>query len=331
MEGFWVNLVQINLVLQQLGEWLFIPMRFFSFLVDEKFYLFVMPAIFWCYDSRLGLQVGLLLMFSNGVNSIFKFIFHSPRPFWVSNQVNALVKETSFGIPSGHSQNAAVMWGFFASASKKVWLRVVFGLIIFFIGFSRLYLGVHFVTDVLLGWAIGLILLWIYLLIFRRLSANLSNWSTAKKWIGITITTLLIIFIPLIFKMINSSYQISETFKLNIGLAYGGEVIDPYALDGVITAGGAWFGLLTGIFATYRLIPIGRIRASWQQLIIRFIIGVTGVLILWGGLKMIFPEDIQFLSEILRFIRYGLIGFWIAGGAPWLFKKIGLELTGENK
>lgn len=331
MEGYWQFLVQINLVLQQLGEWLFVPMRFFSFLGDEMFYLFVMPAIFWCYDSRLGLQVGLLLMLSNGVNSIFKFLFHSPRPFWVSDQVQAMVKETSFGIPSGHSQNAAALWGYFASVSKKVWLRVVFGLVIFLIGFSRLYLGAHFITDVLLGWTIGLILLWIYLQIFRKWAANISEWSTGKKWIGVITSTVLIIFIPVIFRMLNSSYQISEIYKLNIALAYDGEVIDPYALDGAITAGGAWFGLLAGIIVTYTQIPLGRIRASWQQLIIRFIIGLIGVLILWGGLKAVFPEDIQIISEILRFIRYGLVGFWIAGGAPWLFKKIGLEQTGENK
>lgn len=325
MEANWQLLVQINLVLQQLGEWLFVPMRIFSFLGDEMFYLFVMPAIFWCYDSRLGLQVGLLLMLSNGVNSIFKFLFHSPRPFWVSNKVHAMVKETSFGIPSGHSQNAAAMWGYFASVSKKVWLRVVFVLVIFFIGFSRLYLGVHFITDVLLGWTIGLILLWIYVLLFRKLSANISEWSNAKKWIGVIATTVLIIFIPVLLRMINSSFQLSEIYKLNIGLAYGGEVIEPYALDGAITAGGAWFGLLAGIIVTYPKIPLGRIHATWQQLIFRFVIGLIGVLILWGGLKAVFPEDIQFISEMLRFIRYGLVGFWIAGGAPWLFMKFRLE------
>jgi membrane-associated phospholipid phosphatase len=324
VEGFWFNLTQINLVFQQMGEWLFFPMRIFSFLGDEMFYLFIMPAIFWCYDSQFGLQIGMLLMLSNGFSTTFKFLFHSPRPFWVSNDVKALVKETSFGIPSGHSLNAMALWGYFTSASKNKWIRVIFISIIFFIGLSRLYLGVHFITDVLSGWIIGLLILLIYIYTYKKLSIKISSYNAFKKWILIILSTALIVFLPIIIRQINHSWQMNQVYLENINLAFPDEKFDPYSIDGAITAGGAWFGLLVGVLITYKTIPLGRIKANSKQLIMRFVIGLIGVVIFYGGLKAIFPENIKIISEVLRFIRYGLVGLWITGGAPFFFKKFGL-------
>lgn len=53
----------------------------------------------------------------------------------------------------------------------------------------------------------------------------------------------------------------------------------------------------------------------------RFAIGLIGVLILWMGLRLVFPRDASFVSQVLRFARYGVTGFWVAYGAPWVFAK----------
>ena len=44
--------------LQGLGSWLTLPMEFFSFLGTEEFYLLVLPVIYWCVDSNLGMRAG---------------------------------------------------------------------------------------------------------------------------------------------------------------------------------------------------------------------------------------------------------------------------------
>jgi hypothetical protein len=67
--------VQIVLLLQSLGGWLIGPMKFFSFLGNEEFFLLVAPALFWCIDASLGLRIGLALMVSNGVNTSLKLAF----------------------------------------------------------------------------------------------------------------------------------------------------------------------------------------------------------------------------------------------------------------
>jgi hypothetical protein len=52
--------------------------------------------------------------------------------------------------------------------------------------------------------------------------------------------------------------------------------------------------------------------------------GLAGILILYIGLRAIFPRGETFAAYVLRYVRFALIGFWISGGAPWFFMKINL-------
>jgi membrane-associated phospholipid phosphatase len=331
MDNFWQILTQINLFFQQLGDWLFIPMRGLSFLGDEDFYLVVMPALYWCFDSRIGLKVGLLLMLSNGVNGFFKFLFHTPRPFWVDNQVEPLVTETSFGLPSGHSQNSAAIWGYFATLAKKRWLRILFILLIFFIGISRLYLGVHFVVDILAGWLIGGLLLWVFTLFFDKCVSWVKKWNTGKQWLGVFGSSALILVLPGLLTLIYKNWELKAEYLANIKIFFPDMDYNPFSMSGVITAAAIWFGVLAGLILVHKIIPLGRIRANLTQLFFRFVIGTIGVMIFWMGLKLVFPQDDSVISGILRFVRYGLVGLWVSAGAPYLFMKLGLETKIKEK
>ncbi len=319
---FWENMTQINILFQNLGNWLYIPMRFFSFLGDEEFYLFIMPAIFWCFDSRVGFRLGMLLMLSNGINGAFKFLFHSPRPFWVNRDVIAYVQESSFGVPSGHAQNAVSIWGYFASIAKKTWIRWLCILVFVLIGISRLYLGAHFILDVLVGWAIGGVLVFMFIWAEKKYSGIISAWAIQKKIIIAVLISLLMILVALTLIQINNNWVIDPNYQENISRVFDGEEINPYSMDGVITASSAWLGLVLGVILTSTTIPLGTVNSSINKKIFRFIIGLIGVMILWAGLKIVFPESIPVLSEILRFVRYFLVGLWISAGAPTLFKRL---------
>ena len=106
----------------------------------------------------------LLLLFSavaGGalLNLALKNIFQRTRP----TIPGAYMAETGFSFPSGHAMISLVFYGVVAYLalnylrSKKSKILVVAGAIVIcaLIGFSRLYLGVHFLTDVLAGWAAG--------------------------------------------------------------------------------------------------------------------------------------------------------------------------------
>ncbi len=163
---------QLNIVFQNLGSWLIPVMKLFSFLGTESFFILVIPAIFWCFDSSLGFRLGLVLLTTTSLNSFFKIVFHLPRPYWVDGKVMAYAAEPSFGFPSGHSQKAAAIWGMLGLYRRNRIAMLAAGFIILMIGISRLYLGVHFSTDVLAGWLIGFLIL----ILAFWLDRPISNW-----------------------------------------------------------------------------------------------------------------------------------------------------------
>ena len=169
----------VNLFFQNLGGWLESLMQAFTFLGNELFFLLIMPALYWSIDPATGFRAGMMLIISGGLNSSLKMLFHSPRPYWIDPQVKAMASETSFGLPSGHSQNSAAIWGMIAASFRKKWAWSVALVVIFLVGISRLYLGVHFLRDVLSGWLIGGLIVILYLV----LEAPVSRWlSTRPCW-----------------------------------------------------------------------------------------------------------------------------------------------------
>ncbi len=86
--------------LQTQYEWLIPIMRLFTFLGNEEFYLIVMPVFLWAVDYSAGIRLGIIMLLSGSLNTIFKFIFHQPRPYWVdSNVINLDQPHNSFGLP----------------------------------------------------------------------------------------------------------------------------------------------------------------------------------------------------------------------------------------
>jgi membrane-associated phospholipid phosphatase len=315
--------LQIILWFQSLGSWLTPIMKLFTFLGTEQFYLLIAPAILWCIDATLGIRLGLFLMINGMVNTSLKVAFHGPRPYWFSSQVNVLGSaENSFGLPSGHAQNAVVVWGTLANRIKHrvAWLIAI--IVMIMIGLSRIYLAVHFPHDVLFGWVFGAIMLWALL----HLEKPVVNWITSRKvWIQLLVIFLFSIFLFLIVVIAQLSlrgWSIPVYWINNAHLAFPNEPeINPLSYHNFLSATGAFFGMAAGWIWIAKLGGFST-NDLWIKLILRYLLGLIGVLILYLGLGSLFPETETFVSYVLRYIRYALIGFWIAGFAPWLFIKL---------
>jgi len=309
--------IRLIVALQGLGGWLKFPADLFSFLGTEDFFMVVLPIIYWCIDSNLGLLVGVLLMFSTDVNETLKMALHGPRPYWYSPAVHGLASETSFGVPSNHAQSAVVIWGVLAAHLRKWWGWLIAILLMVFIGLSRLYLGVHFPHDVLLGWLIGGLLLWLALFFWGPISTRVKKHAPGWQTSAACLASLLLILLPLIpfawLKAIN--WQVPPEWA-----AYASQAL---SLDGPFTYAGTLFGLFAGII-WFDSQGGFQTRGSWWQLVLRFLLGAAGVLIIRYGLKFIFPEGQTVLALCLRYLRYIVIGFWVTGAAPWTFVRLRL-------
>lgn len=313
------------LLFQSLGAWLALPMQFFSFLGTEEFFLLLMPILYWCVDAALGLRVGLLLILSTSVNDLLKLAFHAPRPYWYSSEVKALSTETSFGLPSNHAQSAVSVWGGLAYSYRGRWGWIVASLVMFFIGLSRIYLGVHFPTDVLAGWVLGGLILWIFLSFEARGAAWIKSLSLACQLFTAFGSSLIFIALALLIKLSLGAWTIPAVWIQNAAAAApGAGPINPLALSGTFSNAGLIFGLAAGAIW---LVRSGGFDAGGllSKRALRFLVGLIGVLAFWRLLALALPQGEDLVAYIFRYLRYGLVGFWVAGGAPLLFNRLGLS------
>jgi membrane-associated phospholipid phosphatase len=315
--GIWI----IN-TLQGAAPWLQRPMEFFSFLGSEQFFLFVLPVLYWCLDRSLGIRVGMVLLFGSSLNSLLKLVFHGPRPFWYTRDVNAYAFESTFGIPSGHAQNS-VVWGVLADRIKGSWAWGLALLAVFFIGLSRVFLAVHFPQDVLVGWVIGFLFLWIYLRIETPVKEWLGRLSPGRQILAALVASLALTAAGGLARLSLGDFVLPVEWVENAKAAFPEEEITPLSLDGLLTSTGVLFGFGAGLawLKAHGGMDVG---GAWWWRVLRFVIGVAGVFVLWAGLGAVFPEGETLLAYALRYIRYSLVGFWVAGVAPMIFVRLHL-------
>src|SRR5688572_24103727 len=230
--------------IQSLGSWLELPMLFFTALGNENFFFLVLPLVYWSVDTGLGVRIAFMLAASNYLNSIVKLLFAAPRPYWMSAEVKPFLHEDTFGIPSGHAQNSAAFTGIAAAWVKKPWAWALVLVLTFLIGFSRLYLGVHFPHDIVAGWLIGYVLL----LLFSKFWDPVAAWLRTKR---LTQQIALAFFISLLMIAIGwlttvrlEGWVFPEEWVENAQRA--GPIPDPVSIEGTFTSAGSFFGLAAG-------------------------------------------------------------------------------------
>ena len=112
-------------------------------------YLF---ALAFFIDRKEWILLVVLISVSWGINELLKVIFAISRP---PDELH-LASVIGYGFPSGHAQMSMVLWGWVGRQFK---ILAPCALLIFLIGISRIYLGVHYPNQVLGGWVIGFMIL----------------------------------------------------------------------------------------------------------------------------------------------------------------------------
>jgi membrane-associated phospholipid phosphatase len=316
MEAIWPIEILVTYFLQGTGSWLLPIMQFFSFIATEEFFMLIMPILYWCIDSAIGMRVGVVIMMSSSIVDVLKMAFRFPRPYWIFTKVHSYAQETSFGLPSGHAQKATALWGTMAVSYKETWLWVLSFLMVIMIALSRLYLGVHFLSDVVTG----LLLSALFLVIYLKLETPVVNWAKKQPLSIIAVVSLVVTLIPVLV----AAFLRNTAATWQIPASWLVKDADPFNMEGILTINGTLFGMLVGYAWLYRSGGF-TIKGTPLQYFLRYLLGVTGILTIRYGLKFVFPETADLLGYSLRFVRYCLIGGWLTALAPFLFIKLKLS------
>ena len=128
----------------------------------------VLGVYFYFKKSRKeGVLFVSLILIASILVKILKEIFQRARP------LNSIIVETGYSLPSGHALISLVFFGslvyLFLRKKDNLFLILSSTILVLLIGFSRLYLRVHWFTDVLAGYLIGIIILIIGILTYKKL------------------------------------------------------------------------------------------------------------------------------------------------------------------
>ena len=271
-------------------------MSFFSMLGEETIMVAVFAFVYYIWDKKAGVFIGINLMMIQTVNPLLKNIFLRRRPYFDHENVKCLkpvdpdadiydISAQGYSFPSGHSNNAAGFYGSIAAYFKKSWMWIAASLLAVLVGISRFSVGVHYPTDVLAGWACGILIV---------IAVSILDKKIQKRWLLFLILTLLAV--PGWFYCKSNDY-------------YSG------------------FGMMAGFFVgvlfeeKYVHFKVSRV---WYRAILRILIGGGLYFGLNKLLKLPFSKELlesaTMPQYIIRACRYFIIAFLLAAVFPISFK-----------
>ncbi|RJP74049.1 MAG: phosphatase PAP2 family protein [Candidatus Abyssobacteria bacterium SURF_17] len=291
--------------------------QFFTFLGETEGYILVIALIYVMYDKKLAFRLSVLTLFMMSLNHFLKMLIRNPRPFisegtyaekWAVSAEKAQELATEYSTPSGHAMAGSAFYSYLYASAKNRYVRIIAILLLLLTGLSRPYLGVHYLEDVLIGWAIGITVT----LIIIKYAENIHTvWSTCSYRQQVTIVVISSVMLWLITR-----------------------VLTDWSIDGQPLAFVGYAGFLTGIVVAY---PLETQKVNFDPRsspalfkILRYVLSVgmvIGTLLLLDKAFTLISTDYSLLGYALRYIRYTIAGIVAMFLAPVLFVRLGLAET----
>ena len=262
-----------------------------TMLGEETLIILLVVALWFAVDKKLAQQVFFVTATSLSVNGIIKNFAKVPRPFTKGISCVRLDTATGYSFPSGHTQGFATWSSFFATKFKKSWLSILVAVLIVLVGFSRLYLGAHYPSDVIVAIALGVSFSVLGNYLFEKV-------KDVKK---LYFATLLILAPFIVYFLCVAEPLFADLFK-TFGMV-GGLVVVSY-LDEKTEA------------LSYDVV--------WWKKLVRILLGVVIAVALKEAIKLVNVFDVLQISLLIDAVRYFTVVVAVGYLCPLLFKKIKL-------
>lgn len=270
-------------------------LSWFSLLGEEILLTVVLGFLYWGYNKQLGKRVGLTVLFGIAWAPMLKNVVLRRRPYFDHKSVRVFravdakadlydVAAQGYSFPSMHAANSVTTYGTLAVCLKKGWLTVLAVLLPLLVGLSRVVVGVHYPTDVLAGWTIGLLVM--------ALITVLQKYIKNTGWLY---AVLLVLTLPGLFFCRSTDY---------------------------FTGFGLLLGFMAGTLFEEKKVNFKNTASPIRNLL-RVFGGVGLYLALNTLLKLPFPKEFlesgDLAALLVRGARYAVIAFVAFGVYPMLF------------
>ena len=265
---------------------------------EESVMILILVTIYWCFDKKKGFAIFSSLFISLVTMQTLKAIIRAPRPFQVHPELidaDRIETATGYSFPSGHSTGASSFYFSIALLYNNIFIRIGCILLVVLVPLSRLYLGVHWPSDVLCGVIIGLGVSTFLIPLFVRLFDD-------KKRVRR-------IYLPL--------GAIAGITALTLAIALNIEAVDEVAFSDLMKILSVFSTATIG--AALELTSTDFVPAKEKRnKALSLLIGIIPI-ILVQATKIIMPESIYY---IWAFIRYAGIGILATYVVPLLLIKL---------
>jgi membrane-associated phospholipid phosphatase len=262
-----------------------------TILGEETLIILLVVALWFAVDKKLAQQAFFVTATSLSVNGIIKNFAKVPRPFTKGVSCVRPDTATGYAFPSGHTQGFATWSSFFAAKFKKAWLTILVAVLVGLVAFSRLYLGAHYPSDVIVGVALGVGLSILGNYLFEKVK------DVKKLYLG----TLLVLTPFIIYFLFVADPLFADLFKT-------------FGMVG---------GMVAVAFLDEKMEPLSYGVVWWKKLI-RIVVGVVLAVALKEVIKMANVFNIMQISLLIDALRYFIVVMAVGYLCPLIFKKIKL-------
>ena len=269
--------------------------RSLSELGGTQAYIILLLGAYLALDARLGQRLGIFVLVGFYLNFHLKGLVGTERPFLIDPSVARTpeaVPTSGPGFPSGHAQLSLTFWGYAAWWLKRRWLWVLALLLVTLISLSRLYLGMHFLVDVVGGLVIGVV--------YTAAAA-----FAEPFWVSLR--------------------GVSKPLRAAVGF------LTPLVLLLVFPPPGLEVSLIMGALAAFGsaplLTPYTPPKGLWQRLLVAFI-GILLVFVALSVSSLLLSEAVK-RSAVGGFFRYAVIAYLGLWFTPWFAQKLRLAPSAQ--